>query len=1223
MKVGILLIISVPLLVGCSWNASIGDMSSKAVGLKIASPIAQSFVIPSNMSAYSVSGFCEEPGATIFFSGAGTGSSVCSGGSWSRSFDFSTAPDGVLALNAHYTRSSGETVSTSISYIKDTVPPSIALSSFVGGEIVAGLALRNITWTASDNRPLPASPVKIEFSSDNGSTWTTVINSTANSSSYAWMVPAVDSTDCLVRLTVRDAAGNVSTSTSSTTFAIDSSPPQITLESLTGGNFVMGGSTTTDIEWSVLDPHLDANSIEIFYSKDNGAHWTSLAANVAAAPGKFTWPLVPMDDLDTYRIRVTARDTLGNLGQATSSSFTVDSTNPSISSVILNNNVGVAGGNVLGFAINAADNFNVISAWRLSSSNDFSSSEWQTVEPTNFTFPYSIGISNATLWAQVRDAAGNVSAPLSSNMVTVTMGMPPTLIITYPTESQAFTVAGQTVHVSWKATLNSSNNLLTDGVSISYSLDSGMTVTAWPGGGNLSPFQNGGCTLDGDATGCVNLTLPMALVNEKFSIIVNVKDEASNSSAAISTPQNISGLKLLAGKNASVLGQTGLAFSLEYLGGVARDPLNGDLLMTQECQIIILKASTGLIEKWAGSASTCSHAGDGSMLSQARFVNAKRWAGGGGAANIVFDSHRNVFWSTEAGIWKYDRATGLAALYVAPKNMPYSNASGTDRLSFSCDSAANSSRCTNASYLEIGVDDTLYFAVDTQANPFSRKLYKVTSDDKVVHIAGVKLGVLPLPTPGVPATSVGFRTFSVVPDKVTQTDRIVGVGWGGPGCVDEVTCSQNGLWEVLADGTVELLSAGVTIADSTNLTRYIPSRKAIGYMTSGPCRVSFVNPFNPAEVIPPISYPTDDCDVSDVADGGDKGLYYTNTSFTNLWYTSSNNTPVIYSGNNANSGDGGLAILSQVRSPRQVTMGTDGTYYFVDIGNSSLRKVLPNGNLQTIRTVASPYGLSLSNGTSSTVYVVDTSDSNALGLGTKPIADINDIAAGSQFFAAPWGTKPVCSMVDTATNAKTELTTGAPGSHGYYSASVSVDGTDTYIYFVDMRPGDYWQRSTVKKVASDMSMTTVAGDSTAAYSPNLVSSAGMPVLTSSAGETSCNGCGDLSRSGIKVAGGVIFRVETNGYLYSADSTVGSNVWTLMAMGLDSTFALNPVTKDTYYFKGRALYRKPYVGAEVLVADFNGALKYPIIQNFDLVKPNTVILVDGDSIYTYTNIIGIP
>src|SRR5690606_4120490 len=99
----------------------------------------------------------------------------------------------------------------------------------------------------------------------------------------------------------------------------------------------------------------------------------------------------------------------------------------------------------------------------------------------------------------------------------------------------------------------------------------------------------------------------------------------SNSSSVISTPQNMTGLKLLAGKNSSVLGQTGLAFSLDYLGAVARDPLNGDLLISQLCQIVILKASTGIMEKWAGSASQCWHDGDGGALADVRFESSNRW----------------------------------------------------------------------------------------------------------------------------------------------------------------------------------------------------------------------------------------------------------------------------------------------------------------------------------------------------------------------------------------------------------------------------------------------------------------------------------------------------------------------------------------------------------------------------------------------------------------------
>lgn len=69
-----------------------------------------------------------------------------------------------------------------------------------GEEIVAGSAL-DISWTGGDS----AKNVKIEYSSDTGSTYRTIAERAANTGSYHWRVPRDTSPSCLLRIT--DANG--------------------------------------------------------------------------------------------------------------------------------------------------------------------------------------------------------------------------------------------------------------------------------------------------------------------------------------------------------------------------------------------------------------------------------------------------------------------------------------------------------------------------------------------------------------------------------------------------------------------------------------------------------------------------------------------------------------------------------------------------------------------------------------------------------------------------------------------------------------------------------------------------------------------------------------------------------------------------------------------------------------------------------------------------------
>jgi hypothetical protein len=83
-----------------------------------------------------------------------------------------------------------------------TIPSTmITVTSPNGGESWAPGSSHNITWTSSG-----ISNVNIEYSTNSGSSYTTVIASTANTGSYAWTIPTITSATCLVR--VSDASNS-------------------------------------------------------------------------------------------------------------------------------------------------------------------------------------------------------------------------------------------------------------------------------------------------------------------------------------------------------------------------------------------------------------------------------------------------------------------------------------------------------------------------------------------------------------------------------------------------------------------------------------------------------------------------------------------------------------------------------------------------------------------------------------------------------------------------------------------------------------------------------------------------------------------------------------------------------------------------------------------------------------------------------------------------------
>lgn len=72
----------------------------------------------------------------------------------------------------------------------------VSLSSPLGGEKWQSGTVHQINWTSGK-----VTNVKIEYSTDAGTTWTTIIGSTpASSGRYYWVLPNINSTQCLVRV---------------------------------------------------------------------------------------------------------------------------------------------------------------------------------------------------------------------------------------------------------------------------------------------------------------------------------------------------------------------------------------------------------------------------------------------------------------------------------------------------------------------------------------------------------------------------------------------------------------------------------------------------------------------------------------------------------------------------------------------------------------------------------------------------------------------------------------------------------------------------------------------------------------------------------------------------------------------------------------------------------------------------------------------------------------
>ena len=123
--------------------------------------------------------------------------------------------------------------------------------------------------------------IKIEFSMNNGLTWTTLVISHFNYDQYYWTINSTGSEECLVRISDADDSNTVDISDETFTIV----PVGITVTSPNGGEVWLNGSTQ-EILWT--SENLGTVYLRIRLSLDNGQNWTSIV-NGTANTGVYSW----------------------------------------------------------------------------------------------------------------------------------------------------------------------------------------------------------------------------------------------------------------------------------------------------------------------------------------------------------------------------------------------------------------------------------------------------------------------------------------------------------------------------------------------------------------------------------------------------------------------------------------------------------------------------------------------------------------------------------------------------------------------------------------------------------------------------------------------------------------------------------------------------------------------------------------------------------------------
>lgn len=167
----------------------------------------------------------------------------------------------------------------------------------------------NITWNSgniTDTWWLLASPITLQYSTD-ATNYNNIVLNIANTWTYTWTIPSINSSTVTLKIIVQDNVWNTSSYTTPYNFIVDSTAPTFSIWVSTPPNGAYINSSWFNIEWLASDTNLKTISYSLKRVSDNYYfNWTT-----------FTWSQVfniLQDNISwiSYNINQTVTPTLSN-----------------------------------------------------------------------------------------------------------------------------------------------------------------------------------------------------------------------------------------------------------------------------------------------------------------------------------------------------------------------------------------------------------------------------------------------------------------------------------------------------------------------------------------------------------------------------------------------------------------------------------------------------------------------------------------------------------------------------------------------------------------------------------------------------------------------------------------------------------------------------------------------------------------------------------------------
>lgn len=170
--------------------------------------------------------------------------------------------------------------------------PIVKLNFPLGKEIIRANSLLQIRWTSAH-----IDRVGLEFSADGGASWHSIGQTNATVGELYWRVPYIRSSKLLMR--IFDANNQSIADTTIATFELFA--PEILVLNPSAGDKIGAGSAVP-IRWQTLQ----SRKINVLFSTDGGASWTTLAQNISS--GYFLWKSPKIDSQNSILRAIDAFD---------------------------------------------------------------------------------------------------------------------------------------------------------------------------------------------------------------------------------------------------------------------------------------------------------------------------------------------------------------------------------------------------------------------------------------------------------------------------------------------------------------------------------------------------------------------------------------------------------------------------------------------------------------------------------------------------------------------------------------------------------------------------------------------------------------------------------------------------------------------------------------------------------------------------------------------------